>query len=128
MNIQQSVVSSSNNQAFGHHRAQKEQNGQTRPQLVRNEIQSQFQKLKKPSETIQRQTSLPTPQPEFTRIANTAGSTYSDNTKHVPAYAESLRTRRSSDSDFKKASREAIVGEIERLVSFDRYRVVLVYC
>ena len=73
---QQSLPSNNTNQAFGNHIEQRTpqtnnngfgnenriiSNGQNRPQLPpQTEIQSQVQRLKKPSQTIQRQTSLPT--------------------------------------------------------------------
>ena len=133
---QQSLPSNNTNQAFGNHVEQKipssntqpfgsssrilsnGQNSTSRPQLPQNEIQSQAQKLKKSSQTIQRQTSLPTQQHEFTRMVGSPGSTYSDPPSLVPAYEGSLKSRRASDSNFQKESRQAIVGEIERLKYF----------
>ena len=99
-------------EAFGNHTPQKAR--QDRPQLPQNDIQSQVQKLKKPPPNIQRQSSLPTQQHEFTKVANNPGSTYRDISNPSPAYDGSLRARRSSDSNFQKESRQAIVGEIER--------------
>ena len=133
---QQSLPSNNTNQAFGNHIEQRTpqtnnngfgnenriiSNGQNRPQLPpQTEIQSQVQRLKKPSQTIQRQTSLPTTtqkQHEFTRVAGTPGNTYSDSSNRATPYEGSLKNRRASDSNFQKESRQAIVGEIERLVS-----------
>ena len=136
LKTQQSLPSNNTNQAFGNHIEQSipqtnngngnriltnGQNNTSRPQLPQNEIQSQVQKLKKPSQTIQRQTSLPTTtqkQHEFTRVAATPGNTYSDSSNQATPYEGSLKSRRASDSNFQKESRQAIVGEIERLVSF----------
>ena len=78
---------------------------QDRPQLPQNDIQSQVHKLKKPPPNIQRQTSLPTQQHEYTKVANDPGSTY----RAMPN-----QSRRASDANFQKESRQAIVGEIER--------------
>ena len=116
-NIQQNTQQTNNNTFENTNRVLPNgQNNTSRPQLPQNEIQSQVQKLKKPSQTIQRQTSLPTqPQHEFTRVAASPGSTYNDNSNQGPAYEGSLRSRRASDSNFQKESRQAIVGEIERL-------------
>ena len=88
----------------------------SRPQLSQSEIQSQAQKFKKPPQTIQRQASLPTQQHEYTRVALSPESTYADNPNQPPPYAGSLTSRRASDSNFQKQSRQAIVGEIERLI------------
>merc|ERR1712077_132690 len=106
----QSLPSNNTNQAFGNHIEQNipqtnngngnriltnGQNNTSRPQLPQNEIQSQVQKLKKPSQTIQRQTSLPTQQQhEFTRVAASPGSTYNENSNQGAAYEGSLRSRR----------------------------------
>ena len=94
---------------FGNYNQNK--SGQDRPQLPQNDIQSQVQKLKKPPSNIQRQTSLPTPQHEYTKVANDPGSTYRNMPNPSPA-------RRASDANFQKESRQAIVGEIERLIHY----------
>ena len=52
---------------------------------------------------------MPTPQHEYTKVANDPGSTYRNMTNPSPA-------RRASDANFQKESRQAIVGEIERLI------------
>ena len=87
---------------------------QDRPQLPQNDIQSQVHKLKKPPPNIQRQTSLPTQQHEYTKVANDPGSTY----RAMPN-----QSRRASDANFQKESRQAIVGEIERLILFKDYNI-----
>ena len=134
--MQQSVATSNDtNQAFGNNNEDKREqstsqnrgnfnrvanNGVTSPPPrpppipAQNEIQSQFQKLKKPTQNIQRQTSLPVVQHEFTAGLANPGSSYSDKPNRPPAYEGSLKTRRASDSNFQKESRQAIVGEIER--------------
>ena len=109
---QQSFPAQNTNEAFGKHNQQISR--QDRPQLPQNDIQSQVQKLKKPPPNIQRQTSLPAQQHEYTKVANDPGSTYRDMPNQSPAYEGSLRSRRASDTNFQKESRQAIVGEIER--------------
>ena len=134
--MQQAVATSNDtNQAFGNNNEDKREhsisqnrgnlnraanNGVTSPPPrpppipAQNEIQSQFQKLKKPTQNIQRQTSLPVVQHEFTGGLANPGSSYSDKPNRAPAYEGSLKSRRASDSNFQKESRQAIVGEIER--------------
>ena len=134
--MQQSVATSNDtNQAFGNNNEDKREhsisqnrgnfnrvanNGVTSPPPrpppipAQNEIQSQFQKLKKPTQNIQRQTSLPVVQHEFTGGIANPGSSYSDKPNRPPAYEGTLKSRRASDSNFQKESRQAIVGEIER--------------
>ena len=117
-----------NNQAFGNHLQQNGRNtsaqksgisdiiandGYSRPHLEPNALQIQQQKLKKPPQAVYRQASLQE-QPEFTKIANTPGSNYTNDSNIAPAYTESLRSRRVSDSAFQKKARQDIVGEIER--------------
>ena len=53
-------------------------------------------------------------QHEFTGGLANPGSSYSDKPNRAPAYEGSLKSRRASDSNFQKESRQAIVGEIER--------------